>query len=77
MTFGRKGSADITGILPDGRRLEIEVKSKIGRLSKHQKAFRQMILDSEGFYMIARSVWDVFDAFRPRYTAEKPRGKRE
>jgi len=29
--FGIPGQADLTGILPDGRRLEIEVKSATGR----------------------------------------------
>ena len=34
--FGIPGQADLTGILPDGRRLEIEVKSPTGRQTPQQ-----------------------------------------
>lgn len=43
MRFGLKGSADISGILLYGQRLEIECKSKTGSYTKDQKAFRAMI----------------------------------
>jgi len=57
--FGIAGQADLTGILPDGRRLEIEVKSAIGRQTAAQKAFQEMIERFHGVYILARSVEDV------------------
>ena len=63
--FGIPGQADLTGILPDGRRLEIEVKSPTGRQSSAQKAYERMIKRFNGVYILARSVEDV------RLTLEK------
>ncbi len=40
VSFGLKGQADLSGILPDGRRLEIEVKSDTGRQREEQLAFQ-------------------------------------
>jgi len=57
--FGIAGQADLTGILPDGRRLEIEVKSATGRQTAAQKAFQEMIERFHGVYILARSVEDV------------------
>lgn len=57
--FNLNGQADLTGVTPDGRRLEIEVKSRNGVQSKHQKAFQQMIETTGGVYILARSVEDV------------------
>lgn len=57
--FGVPGAADISGILNDGRRLEIEVKSSTGRESKEQIAFEKMIRKYGGVYIIARSIEDV------------------
>ena len=57
--FGVPGQADLTGILPDGRRLEIEVKSATGRQSTDQKNYQQMIERLNGVYILARSVADV------------------
>ena len=41
--FGVPGQADLTGILPGGRRLEIEVKSDGGRQTEDQSNFQRMI----------------------------------
>jgi len=38
--FGMRGQADLTRIVPDGRRLEIEVKAANGRQTAEQKAFQ-------------------------------------
>jgi hypothetical protein len=57
--FGIRGQADLTGILPDGRRLEVEVKSATGRQTTEQKAFQDMIERFHGIYILARSVDDV------------------
>ncbi len=60
--FGIPGQADITGILPDGRRLEIEVKSATGRQSEEQKKFQAMIERFGGLYILAYSPEDVMTA---------------
>lgn len=57
--FGRVGSADIIGILHDGRFLAIEVKTATGRQSEEQKNFEKMIKNFNGIYILARSVGDV------------------
>jgi hypothetical protein len=57
--FGIPGQADLTGILPDGRRLEIEVKSATGRQTPEQIAFEHMIERFNGIYILARSTNDV------------------
>jgi len=54
--FGKKGSCDITGILKDGRRLEIEVKDKKGKLSDDQVKFIKTINDNKGVAFVARSL---------------------
>ncbi len=60
VVFGHRGAADITGILRDGRRVEIECKSTIGRQSKHQKDFEKMIRRMGGVYILCRSVEEAW-----------------
>lgn len=57
--FGVPGQADLTGILPGGIRLEIEVKSPEGRQTKEQKAYQSIIERFGGCYILARSIGDV------------------
>ena len=57
--FGVPGQADLTGILPGGRRLEIEVKSVTGHQTPDQRSFQTMIERFGGLYVLARSVEDV------------------
>ncbi len=57
--FGVPGQADLTGILPDGRRIEVEIKSATGRQTQDQKNFQRMIERFRGLYVLARSVKDV------------------
>ena len=61
---GVAGQADLTGILPDGRRLEIEVKSDRGRQTEDQRNFQRMIERFGGVYVLARSVEDVACALK-------------
>lgn len=61
---GIPGCADLSGILSDGRRLEIEVKSTRGRQSKQQLAFQRMIQRFQGVYILARSIDDVYRGLR-------------
>jgi hypothetical protein len=60
--YGVNGAADISGILVDGRRLEVEVKSATGRQSKEQAAFQRMITARNGVYILARSVDEALAA---------------
>jgi hypothetical protein len=62
--FGVPGQADLTGILPGGRRLEIEVKSPTGVQTPEQQNFQRMIEKFDGVYVLARSVEDVWTAIR-------------
>lgn len=59
ISFGYPGAGDITGTLPDGRRLEVECKSPTGRQSEKQKAFEARIRENNGVYILARSVADL------------------
>jgi hypothetical protein len=55
--FGMPGQADLSGITdPFGRRLEIEVKSKTGRLRKEQIAFLRMVNRFGGIGFAARDA---------------------
>jgi hypothetical protein len=57
--FGKVGSADILGILDDGRFLAIEVKSKDGRATLAQLQFLAEIAKRGGLAFVARSIEDV------------------
>ena len=57
--FGLPGQADITGLLPNGRRLEVELKSDSGRLSAEQRAFAARIRAAGGLYIAARTLDEV------------------
>jgi len=57
--FGLKGSADILGILFDGKFIAIEIKVGRDRQSKDQIKFENMIIRFGGIYILARSISDV------------------
>ena len=57
--FGIPGQADTTGILWDGRRLEIEVKKPGETQSPEQIKYQRIIERFGGVYILARSVYDV------------------
>ena len=59
--FGVPGQADLTGILYDGRRIEIEIKSATGRQTQDQKNFQAIIERFNGVYILARSITDVYE----------------
>jgi len=62
--FGKKGSADIIGILPDGKFLAIETKSKNGRLTPEQKDFLDKVRFLGGVAIVARSFQELDEALR-------------
>ena len=57
--YGILGGGDITGILPDGRRLEIECKQPGNKQSSAQKNFEQVILRNNGAYLLVHSVQEL------------------
>jgi hypothetical protein len=74
MSFGKKGSADIIGLLaPDGKFLAVETKAPDGRLSPEQREFLEMIEQQGGMAVIARSWTDVDRALREAgYVSDGP-----
>lgn len=65
---GVPGAADISGILADGRRLEIETKTHRpgSEQFEQQRIYEKMILDFGGVYILARSVDDLIAVIGPR-----------
>lgn len=59
LRFGVKGMADILGVLPCGKLLAIEVKTKIGKVSPYQDSFLGEVRKRGGHTIVARSVEDV------------------
>jgi hypothetical protein len=57
--FGKKGSADILGILPGGRFLAVECKAPDGRLSPEQRQFLADIKALGGMAIVAKSCRDI------------------
>jgi hypothetical protein len=64
VSFGKKGSADILGCLPDGKFLAVETKSPRGRLSPEQSAFLEKIRGMGGLAIVARSFRELDEALR-------------
>lgn len=58
-SYVRKGVSDILGVLPGGRSLAIEVKSKTGKLSAEQADFLSKFNCCGGVGIVARSIDDV------------------
>ena len=54
--FGIPGEADITGIAPNGKRIEIEVKAAGDRLRPEQERFLAMVNEAGGIGIVARDV---------------------
>lgn len=63
--YGHPGSADIIGLLPDGRFLAVECKTATGRQRKAQQVFERMVTRSGGLYVLARSTADLERALAP------------
>lgn len=62
--FHIKGVSDVLGILPDGKLLAIEVKSKTGKASPEQLEFIEKIKKSGGVAFVARSLDEVIETVR-------------
>jgi hypothetical protein len=57
--FGKVGSSDIIGILPDGKFLAVEVKTRQGRLSPAQREFLKGITERGGLAVCVCSVGEL------------------
>jgi hypothetical protein len=64
ISFGKKGSSDIIGLLPGGRFLAVETKARNGRLSRAQKDFLTAIEKQGGLAITAFSWLDIAKAFK-------------
>lgn len=62
--YGLKGSADITGIMPWGQRVEIEVKTGKATQKENQENFESMIKKHGGIYLVGRSVESVLNSLK-------------
>ena len=69
--FGKVGSSDILGVLPDGKILAVEVKAKRGRLTPEQREFLETVRGLGGFAVCVKS-WKELDLTlrREGYVAE-------
>lgn len=60
------GVPDLVFVLPGGRFAGLELKSEDGRLSAHQKAFRDAITVRQGWWNVAHSIdeaWGILAAW--------------
>lgn len=62
--YGVIGSADISGILFGGKRVEIEVKTGKAQQSEVQKQFELMIKMMGGIYFVAHSVEEAVTSIK-------------
>ena len=56
LSYGLKGSADITGITEQGIRIEIEIKTGKSVQSEAQRNFMNMIRSKGGIYIVCREL---------------------
>jgi len=64
LRFGKVGSSDIIGLLPDGRFLAVETKAPDGRVSPEQLAFLEKIRGLGGVAVVVRSWRELDTALR-------------
>lgn len=57
--YGKKGSSDILGMVPDGRFLAVECKRKGKYPTKEQRAFLAMVKRNNGIALLVRDVDDL------------------
>lgn len=62
--YGKPGSSDIIGILPDGRLIAVECKTSIGKLSPGQKDFLEKIKENHGVAIVAHSSDELMDQIK-------------
>lgn len=62
--YGKKGSADIIGILPDGRFLSVECKRPGGKIRAEQIGFMEMIKKNNGVACIVHSCDELMQELK-------------
>lgn len=67
--FGRKGQADVWGIF-NGLHIEIEMKSRTGRQSKHQQNWQKAVERAGGVYILARTWSEALENVRDTLGSE-------
>jgi hypothetical protein len=73
MRFGKVGSSDILGCLPEGRFLAVEVKAPDGRLSPEQREFLDKIRGLGGIAVVVRGWLELDKALRAAgYVSDGP-----
>jgi hypothetical protein len=60
------GWPDITGVMPGGQFIGVEVKAPGGRQSLAQKIVQALIVETGGLYVLAFSIDDLEPYFTPR-----------
>jgi hypothetical protein len=64
LRYGLPGSADILGLLPNGRFLAVECKSAKGRQSPVQKTFEENIIRNKGIYVLVYDAAQLEETLR-------------
>jgi len=71
-TYGIMGGADIVGLLPNGRHLEVEVKKGLGGLlSVAQQKRMKEIQDNQGLFFVVHSVEELERRFNEQVGDEE------
>lgn len=71
MTLAPAGAADLTGILPNGVRLEVECKRRYGgKQSKEQKQWQKYIESMGGVYLLVRSSDEFVSLLSEHYSVD-------
>lgn len=62
--FGLQGSADIIGILPEGRFLAVECKAAKGKLSPAQEAFLARVRQEGGVAIVVHNLDELIEGLK-------------
>lgn len=62
--YGLQGSADIIGILPDGRFLSVECKRKNGKIRQSQLDFMAKIKENHGVACIVHDTDELMEVLK-------------
>lgn len=62
--YSQTGAPDIMAIGRSGRFVGIELKTKVGKVSTHQRARGDQIEKAGGSYAVCRSIREVFEALQ-------------
>lgn len=66
VAFGKRGSADLIGVLPGGLFLAVETKSRLGRQSEFQREFQREVEERGGLYVLCKTAEELEVVLRSR-----------